>query len=252
MVRPFEKYPVNHHLAQMLERVVAVGAVRYGPVIGEFGVFNGDEPTSARARRRTFQPLRRFVGVANHAASARGAELSASLASVTSPEVRAGHGLDQRKGKRRRALQSRDDELVALRDARVGAHGRARSRRARHDDSQALLGEAAVCRARRHRRRRVSSEPTVRRKSRSLDPFRTPRPAVDLSNLGVSRWTTVTVSLSAPRGARRESHLGAAVRRGGANWRGAGTPPGSSTLNSRYGANRMWMLSAGVRSARRA
>ena len=38
MVRPFEKYPVNHHLAQVLERVLAVGAVRAGPSIGEFGV----------------------------------------------------------------------------------------------------------------------------------------------------------------------------------------------------------------------
>src|SRR4051812_19396930 len=28
MMRPFVKYPVNHHLAQLLERVVAVGAVR--------------------------------------------------------------------------------------------------------------------------------------------------------------------------------------------------------------------------------
>jgi hypothetical protein len=46
MARPFEKYPVNHHLAQVLERVVAVAAVRKGPVIGEIGTFNGDEPTS--------------------------------------------------------------------------------------------------------------------------------------------------------------------------------------------------------------
>jgi len=42
MVRPFEKYPVNHHLAQILERVLVVGAARAGPVIGELGVFNGD------------------------------------------------------------------------------------------------------------------------------------------------------------------------------------------------------------------
>src|SRR5215467_14419842 len=37
MVRPFEKYPVNHHLSQVLERVVAVGALRRGPVIVEAG-----------------------------------------------------------------------------------------------------------------------------------------------------------------------------------------------------------------------
>ena len=32
MVRPFEKYPVDHHLAQILERPVAVAAVQYGRV----------------------------------------------------------------------------------------------------------------------------------------------------------------------------------------------------------------------------
>jgi len=30
MARPFEKYPINHHLSQILERVVAIGAVRAG------------------------------------------------------------------------------------------------------------------------------------------------------------------------------------------------------------------------------
>src|SRR4051812_41471976 len=42
MMRPFEKYPVNHHLAQVLERLVAIAALRYGPLIGELGTFNGD------------------------------------------------------------------------------------------------------------------------------------------------------------------------------------------------------------------
>ena len=44
MVRPFVRYPVNHHLAQILERAVAIAAVRAGPVIAEGGLFNGDEP----------------------------------------------------------------------------------------------------------------------------------------------------------------------------------------------------------------
>ena len=30
MVRPFEKYPINHHLAQILERAMVTGAVRVG------------------------------------------------------------------------------------------------------------------------------------------------------------------------------------------------------------------------------
>src|ERR1051326_386258 len=39
MMRPMVKYPVNHHLAQVLERLVAVGAVRHGPLGGGAGTF---------------------------------------------------------------------------------------------------------------------------------------------------------------------------------------------------------------------
>ncbi len=46
MSRPFEKYPINHHLSQILERAVAIGAIRTGSWIFEAGAFNGDEPTS--------------------------------------------------------------------------------------------------------------------------------------------------------------------------------------------------------------
>ena len=60
------------------------------------------------------------------------------------------------------------------------------------------LGEAAWCKrdimagARLEVADRPEEEPLA-------DPFRTPRPPSDLSNLGVSRWTTLTVALSAPR-----------------------------------------------------
>ena len=44
MTRPPLRYPVNHHLAQILERAVAIAAVAHGPLTGEIGLFNGDEP----------------------------------------------------------------------------------------------------------------------------------------------------------------------------------------------------------------
>ena len=44
MSRPVLRYPVNHHFAQILERAVAVAAVRRGPLRAELGLFNGDEP----------------------------------------------------------------------------------------------------------------------------------------------------------------------------------------------------------------
>ncbi|HET6797427.1 MAG TPA: hypothetical protein VFH40_09725, partial [Gemmatimonadales bacterium] len=44
MSRPVLRYPVNHHLAQILERVIGIAGVRAGPVLLEGGLFNGDEP----------------------------------------------------------------------------------------------------------------------------------------------------------------------------------------------------------------
>ena len=44
MSRPIFRYPVNHHLAQILERAVAIGGIRAGPLLAEAGLFNGDEP----------------------------------------------------------------------------------------------------------------------------------------------------------------------------------------------------------------
>jgi len=100
MVRPFEKYPINHHLAQILERAVAIGALRAGPWILEAGAFNGDEPTGpgdtpnpkrywdSWSGRVTFVPWRQ-------------AELQASYARVKSPENPDGGGADQRNSTRR-------------------------------------------------------------------------------------------------------------------------------------------------------
>jgi hypothetical protein len=243
MVRPLEKYPVNHHLAQVLERVVSVAALRLGPVIGEIGAFNGDEPTSpgstpefdrfgdSWASRLTILPF-------------DGGELSASLADVTSPEVRVGHGLDQRKT----SLVAR----YSRETANTWRYGMLEWARTNERDSgtlmtslTSLLGEAALCTsgvivAARLERTDRPEEETL------LDPFRTARPGTDLSNLGVSRWATLTASLSAPR-----------LERGGFSGRPfveiarvgvtSGKPAGVFDPELRYGARRLWMISAGVR-----
>ncbi len=245
MTRPFLKFPVNHHLGQILERVVAIGAVRYGPVIGEFGTFNGDEPVSpgdppnfgrfgdSWSTRLTLLPLPNF-------------EVSGSYADVTSPEVRVGHGLDQRKSSAvaRYSRSSADSWHYALAEF------------ARTDERDptmlvtrltSFLGEGAVCRsgftaaARWERTDRPEEE-------QLLDPFRTPRPATDLHNLGVSRWTTITGSLAVPavsasivraRPFVEVAHISVAP----------GSPPGLFSANERYGSRVMWMVSAGFRVA---
>jgi hypothetical protein len=243
MVRPFEKFPVNHHLAQVLERVVAIATVRKGPVIGEFGVFGGDEPTSPSsspnfsrfgdswAARVTVLPF-------------TGTELTGSLADVTSPEVRVGHGLDQRKASMvaRFNRETADSWRYALLEY---AHTGERDQGEVVNTLTSLLGEAAYCAKGFVVAGRV--ERTDRPEEEQLaDPFRTPRPELDLSNLGISRWTIVTATVSPP-----------AARMGIASMRpfvevariavGHGSPAGIFNPEFRYGSTRMWMMSAGLR-----
>lgn len=243
MARPFEKYPVNHHLAQVLERIVAVAAVRKGPLIGELGTFNGDEPTSPTsspeynrfgdswAARLTMIPF-------------GGAELSGSVARVTSPELPAGHGLDQRKS----SIVARYNRETANTGAYAlieYAHTGELDKGEQVTSLSSALVEGAYC------VRGVAIGARLERTDRPeeaqlADPFRTSRPSFDLGNLGVSRWTTITAMVSVP-----------AARVAGATARpffeiarvavAAGKPAGVFDPDLRYGANRMWMISAGVR-----
>lgn len=243
MVRPFEKYPVNHHLSQILERVVAVAAVRRGPVIGELATFNGDEPVGpgsspefsrfgdSWASRLTLLPF-------------DGLEVSGSLARVKSPEVRSGHGLDQQKSSAvvRFNRETSDSWRYVLAE---WAHTNESDRGERVTSLGSVLGEAALCKAgivgaiRAERTDRPEEE-------QLLDPFRTPRPSVDLSNLGVSRWTIFSASLSAP--AQRVGIVSGRpfveVERLHA---APGDPAGIFNPELRYGSSHMWMMSAGVR-----
>lgn len=243
MVRPFEKYPVNHHLAQVLERIVAVAALRAGPLIGELGTFNGDEPLGPGAPPN----LSRFGdswATRLTLVPAPVLELSGSFANVKSPEVRAGHGLDQRK-----------QSLVARFSRGTGASTQYLMAEWAHTDERdggttimglaSLLAEGSVC------RRGVIASGRIERTDRpeeeqTLDPFRTPRPSADLSNLGVSRWTTVSASLAAPHvtagwlGGRPFFEVARMTAR-------RGEPGGLFDPELRYGASHLWMFSAGVR-----
>ena len=97
MVRPFTKYPANHLLSQVMERLQLIAAARVGNRASlEIATFNGDEPRDpvsapqwdrfgdSRAARVTVWP-RRIL------------ELQASAASVRSPEFLRPDGLDHAK-----------------------------------------------------------------------------------------------------------------------------------------------------------
>ena len=253
MVRPFAGFPNNHHLAQILERLVIVASTRVGALVGEMAVFNGDEPLDAStpplfrrfadswAARLTLRGDRLALPLA-------GMELFASFAGVTSPEFREGAGLDQRKAHvgLRIAGASSPREGWALSHyalaewARTVDVDRGRSLYA----FTSLLSEAALC----HRaagiavRLEQSDRPE---EERLVDLFRAARPATDNSIVGVTRWNTTTIAIGSPGvgfGVVRASPFlevaRVAVTRASA---GAFDP----TLF--YGSRNAWRLSAGAR-----
>ena len=198
MSRPAVRYPVNHHLAQILERAVVVGRASYGPVTVEVTHFNGDEPTKpsdwpnwdrgldSKALRVTVTPI-------------AGLEAQYSWARVKSPEHRPGAGPTQRK---------RD---ASLRWSGPLAHRPtyALLEWARTEESggffafHSLLAEGAMSVGR--QRPYLRFERTERPEdTRTADPFRSVRPHLDDSILGITRWTIWTagygVSLLTARG----------------------------------------------------
>jgi hypothetical protein len=199
MTRPFAAYPVNHHLAQILERYVAIAAVSAGPVTVEGAVFNGDEPVSPGAppdASRFGDSWAVRATVLPHPI----VEIEGSFASVTSPEIATGGGRDQRKwsvGARlaepRGFLQdglvewARTDELVGDLTANQFTSFLA-------EGSTALGGTMVSARF----------ENTTRpEEERLLDPFRFSRTPTDLGIIGITRWHIGTVAISQPLPARR-------------------------------------------------
>ena len=195
MMRPFEKYPINHHLSQILERPMVTGALRLGPAIVDASTFGGDEPTSPGA-----PPLLRRFGdswsVRGTALPVPWMEVQGSYARIASPEQREGFGLDQRK----RSVSAR---LISADGARYLLAEWARTVERDHNRKEdvfayeSALAEGAVT------ARGVSLalrfEQTERaEEERTSDPFRVPRPAPDLGISGITRWRTATAALTLP------------------------------------------------------
>ncbi len=245
MSRPFVKFPANHHLSQVLERAVAIVAVRGGPLLLEGALFNGDEPQSpddlpswgrfgdSWSVRGTLFPL-------------AGLEASASHARLESPEHPLGGVLDQRKWsaalrweRRGGATEAREYALVEW--ARTDEYDGPR----RAFRFPTLLAEGAV------RRRGVEVAARLERTDRPegerlLDPFRSPVPHHDLAILGITRWTTLTLGANA--GASPLAGLTLRPFAEAQMLHATEREPGSFFRPREfYGSERMWSLSAGVR-----
>jgi hypothetical protein len=191
MSRPFVKYPVNHHLAQLLERAMISGAAALGPVVLEAAAFNGDEPESS-------YDLPNYGRVGDSwsarltARSTNGVELQGSFAKVESPEHAIGGGLDHRKLSVSGRYESRGRYVMAE---------WARTEEGEGNDFafafSSILAEGSLAAgpvtiaARVERSERPEEE-------RGINPFRTPRPHSDLSIIGQTRWEIASVSIAAP------------------------------------------------------
>jgi hypothetical protein len=241
MMRPFASYPANHHLAQILERYVIVGAVRRGRLIAEASVFNGDEPLGPgvppdASRFGDSWSLRGTL------AAPLGLELQGSYASVASPELATGDGLDQRKWSAAARLDRLDGPVRyalvewATTDAMSGD---VLTNRFTSFLAEASTDVKLVTLALRY-------ENTTRpEEERLLDPFRTSRSPTDLSIIGVTRWQTVTGAAST---SHRLGTLDLSPFAEVAYSRPTETlKPSAFVPQDFYGASSLWMLSAGVR-----
>lgn len=187
MVRPVIRYPVNHHLAQILERLVGILGVRVGPVMVEAGLFNGDEPE----RPGQWPKISRFgdswSGRITLAPFPR-VEVQGSHAEVDSPEHRLGAGTDQSKW----SLSTRWDGEVK----HIPVYGLLEWARTSEADGffvfHSILAEGAwtLGRSRLHYRFERTERPE---EERTLSPFRSLRPHLENSILGTTRWTIHTI-----------------------------------------------------------
>jgi hypothetical protein len=244
MARPFVKYPANHHLAQILERLVGTIAYREGPIVLEAALFNGDEP----AKPGDFANVSRFGdswAVRATVVPFAGLEASLSTSAVASPEFPAGSGLDHRKWAASVRLETEDERggtRYALAEwARTDEYsGGERSFR-----FHTALAEAAS----RHgpNQLAVRAERTVRpEEERLLDPFRTPRPHADANILGSTRWWLVSARAGRTVEGPRSLALTPFAEVGWSHAR-ATLEPTVFVPAEFYGSDSMWSLSAGLR-----
>jgi hypothetical protein len=207
MVRPFVKYPVNHHHAQIIERVQVLGALRWSGIERwasvEHGWFNGDEPTSSFAapqwKRLGDSRATRLV-----VSPATAWEWQTSHAFVRSPGITQGGAFDHRQWSSalRYARANARWRYALVEVARVD-EGLGRERAFRYEsvlaEGQMALGSWLLS-ARAERTERPEQE-------RLLDVFRTSTGHIDFQIVGVTRWTLGTVQLAAPPQRTRAGQL---------------------------------------------
>ena len=244
MARPFVKFPVNHHLAQVLERLMAQAAVRAGPLALEAALFAGNEPfgTGDLGDAGRFGDSWAVRGTVFPRA---GWEAAVGYASINSPEEPRGVGLDHHKlaaSLRYEAERGPAERTYALVEwARTDElNGTLRSFRL-----ASVLAEGAV--RRRGTEVALRLERTERpEEERTVDPFRTTFPHPDVHLLGITRWSIATLNVSHGLGSAGGLRVRPFVE--GA-YLGAEQflTPSAFVPKEFYGTNRLWTVAAGAR-----
>ena len=187
MSRPAIVYPVNHHWSQVLERAVVIAGVRAGPVTLEGGVFNGDEPMGWN-KWPNWDRFGDSWSARGFLRPRRGVELEVSRAFLKSPEHRYDAGLDHTLWNASVAVSGR---RPAVGDWRALAEWSHADEEGAYQYS-ALLAEAELKRGASRAYLRLERTERPEELRNFGDPFRSPRPHNENSNLGTTRWTTFT------------------------------------------------------------
>jgi len=247
MMRPFVKYPVNHHHAQIIERVLVLGALQFArgdrSITIEQGWFNGDEPVGpftgpqwarvgdSRSTRLTVAPFRSL-------------EAQASSAFVRSPGLTQGGAFDHRQLSASLRYDVPDKRYalieIARTDESLGTQRVFRFASTLVESSIMHRGWAVSARA--ERTERPESE-------RLLDLFRTPNGHGDFQLVGITRWSIGTVQLAAPGTGIpgvRGTHVTPFVEVARATAR-AQLSPAVFVPAEFYGSATQWSLSLGAR-----
>ncbi len=239
MSRPVLRYPVNHHLAQILERAVAIVGVRTGPLMLEAGLFNGDEPERPGQWPRVSRFGDSWSGRITLFPRA-GLEFQGSYARVDSPEHRPGFGTDQKKwsasGRWSGSLGNRP--VYALIEWARSAEA------ADFFVFRSLLAEGAwkLGRSRLHYRFERTERPE---EERLVNLFRSLRPHRENTILGITRWSIHTVGYSFQTPSVGAVKLLPLVEL--SYGRMADVGGGIFDVASFYGKSQFWSISVGAR-----
>lgn len=243
MARPFAKYPINHHLAQVLERTVAIGAFRTRRLVFEVGLFNGDEPESPGDVPNRNRYWDSWSGRVTFAPFPQG-EFQTSYARVVSPENARGGGADQRKHSASMRLEDAQHSGYALLEW---------ARSTNYVGSSPTFAFTSLLAETWARYGVLSGALRIERtdrpdEERLLNEFRSPLPATDLSITGRTRWTIITARLAASLPAAKTLTLEPFIEFARMRFRPTLRPAGFDPVQF-YGSDRIWSFSIGAKLA---